>query len=210
MLRVPSRFTLQKRLLSLAKGTWATLWKITSTPWQAAAIAATDIAIKTVPDAAQFASSAISLVTSDLLSSSASATTVADAMVNILPEDIAGQLSTSATPPAEFDAMIDAFTGAYSAYQALSAGITASGGAYADPSISSGQKTEIAVNAAISGLLSSVVPVTGGSSSSSIAQALWSALRAPEHASSFLSFGSIDAVTGDGGTIGGLFSAAGL
>ena len=185
-------------------------------PGQAAAIAAADISIETVPEAAQFASAAVSLVinSSDIFKSAASATDIADALTGILPSDIASQLASSTAPPVEFTTMIDAFVGAYSSYQALSAGVTASGGAgspaYADPSIGPSQKTEIAVNATIAGLLSAVVPATGGSSSASVAAALWSSLRDPKNADSFLSFGSIDDITGPTGTVGGLFAAANL
>lgn len=173
---------------------------------QTAAIAASDISIKTVPDAAQFASSAISLIPN--LSSSTTASSFAASMTSILPADISSQLATSSTPPAAFTAMIDAFSSANGAYQALSTGVAATvPPSYADPTISSSQKTEIAVNATISALICSVVPTSG---STSTAAALWSALQNPSNANSYLSLGSVDAITSVGGSIGGLYTAAGL
>ncbi len=74
----------------------------------------------------------------------------------------------------------------------------------------SGQKIEIAVNATISALISSVTPASGGGSSASIAAALWSALIDPKDAGSYLSSGGVEAITGAGGTVGGLFAAANL
>jgi hypothetical protein len=65
---------------------------------------------------------------------------------------------------------------------------------------------EIAVDAVISGLLSSIVPASG----ESLAAALWSALRDPSGAGTYLTLGNMDAITGTGGTVGGLISAAGL
>lgn len=175
---------------------------------QAAAIAAADISIKTVPDAAQFAATAISLVSGNSLSSSASPSTVATALSGILPVDISGQLGNSSTPPAAFTTMIEAFTGANSAYQALAAGVGPSG-AYADATLGSGAKMEIAVDAVIAGTLSGVTsPSTGAPlTGDALSSALWSALGNPDQAGSYLSLGS---VTGSNGTVSNLLTAAGL
>ena len=104
--------------------------------------------------------------------------------------------------------MIEAFTGANGAYQALAAGVGPSG-SYADATLGSSAKMEIAVDAVIAGTLSSVTspstdaPLTGDALSS----ALWSALGNPDQAGSYLSLGS---VTGSNGTVSNLLTAAGL
>jgi hypothetical protein len=169
---------------------------------QAAAIAAADIAIKTVSDAAQFAASAINLVTINF--SSASTTDIVNALTGILPADVAGSLSSASEPPAAFVDMLNAFTSASSAFTALNNGI-GSGAAFADPSVEadSAKKTEIAVNAVISGLLSTVTPASGTTS----AEALWSALCNPASASGFVTFNS-GAATGP--DVSNLLDAAGL
>ncbi len=168
---------------------------------QAAAIAATDISIKTVPDAAQFAASAINLVTLNF--STASATDIVNALTGILPADIAGSVGSSTQPPAAFIAMVAAFTSASAAFTALNTGISGSPPAYADPSVTSAQKMEIAVNAVISGVLNTITPTSG-----TAAEALWAALCAPSSASGFLSFDS--GVASSTGPAGNLIAAAGL
>jgi hypothetical protein len=173
---------------------------------QAAAMAAAALSIKTVPDASQFSSSAIGLITSLSFSSATTPASVTDALKSILPSDIAGKLSSSTQPPAAFTTMIEAFTSANSAYVALSSGVTATSG-YADSSLGSNDKMEIAADAAISGILSAVVPATPGESS---AAALWAALRDPANADSQLSFGDISTIASPTGTIGGLLTAADL
>ena len=166
---------------------------------QAAAIAAADISIKTVSDAAQFAASAINLVTINF--SSASTTDIVNALTGILPADVAGSLSSGSAPPAAFVEMLNAFTSASSAFTALNDGIGL-GGSFADPGITNAQKTEIAVNAVIAELLTTVTPTSG-----TAAEALWSALCNPASASGFVTFNS-GAATGP--DVSNLLDAAGL
>ena len=148
---------------------------------QAAAMAAADISIMTVPDAAQFAASAINLVT--LKFSTASATDIVNALTGILPVGIAGSIGSASQPPAAFISMVAAFTSASDAFTALNSGISGSPPAYADPGVTSAQKMEMAVNAVISAVFSTITPSSG-----TTAEALWSALCNPAGASGFLTF----------------------
>jgi hypothetical protein len=168
---------------------------------QAAAIAAAEISIMTVPDAAQIAASAINLVT--LKFSTASATDIVNALTGILPADIAGSIGSSSQPPAAFIEMVAAFTNASDAFTALNNGISGPSPAYADPNITSAQKMEIAVNAVISAIFSTITPKpTMGTT----AEALWSALCNPAGASGILSFDGAAITSGPAN----LLTAAGL
>ena len=192
----------QAALKKLA-GAYATKAQQATASGQAAAIAAATIAIKTDPDAAQFTASAVSLVASLSFSSTTGPGEVATALLGVLPPDISTLLSSDAQPPSSFVQMVSALTSANGAYQALAGGVASDGG-YADSSVGADQKMEIAADAAISGVLSAVKP---GSSQPSAAAALWSSLRNPDHASSYLSFGDMSAVVSQQQS---LFDAAGL
>jgi hypothetical protein len=121
-----------------------------------------------------------------------SETDLLNVLKSALGSDVASALSSgSGTPPASFTEMIDAFIAANSAYAALGISIgdtttTGTGPGYQDASITSSEKNEIAVNAVISALLSSVETASGSSNSTEVEQALWDALSDPEQAAVYI------------------------
>jgi hypothetical protein len=172
---------------------------------QAAAMAAATIIIQTDPDAAQFSASAISLITTLPFSSSTTPTDVVTAIIGALPPDISSQISPGSQPPAAFVQMVADFESSNSTFEALSAGLTATGGTYADASVGADQRMAMASDGAISALISDVQPTNGQST----ADALWAAICDPSTASSEL---SVDpgAISSSTGSLAGLLAAAGL
>jgi hypothetical protein len=189
---------------------------------QIAAIVAADIAIRTVPVAAQFSAGILGyLVGGGSVPTDASGnttlagvTTLVDA---ILPQDIQDGIASGGAMPQSFLDMIGAFAGANDAYNALGLGIGTTG--YAEGTgLSSSDKSDIAVNAVISGLISAIEPlnaaVPGSPTPAEIADALWSALIDPASAGSVISidpaaFTTLTDTTGTG-AVANLLAASGL
>jgi hypothetical protein len=149
---------------------------------QTAAVVAAQISIMTVPDAVGLSGSILSALTSGSSLGSGTPSEVASFIKDVLPDDIKGSVAPGAAMPSTFSAMIDAYLHANSAYQALGAGVGTDGGYAPGLNLSSSEKADIAVNAAIAGLIASVTPTPPGP----VADALWSALTDPTNAASFI------------------------
>lgn len=157
---------------------------------QLAAETAATISIKTVSSAAQFSGSLLGAASGTGLSTESDVLSV---IKTALGGDTLSGLSSSSSPSSTFTAIINAFLEANDAYVALGASVQSSG--YADSSTTSSEKNEIAVNAAIAALVSSVAPVSGDLSDEAKAQALWSALADPGHSSSYIKPTSLNYTT---------------
>jgi hypothetical protein len=155
----------------------------TSADQQTAAIVAAQISISTVPDALGLSGSVLSALTGGSALSSGSANDVASFIKDVLPPDIKGSVAPGAAMPSSFNDMIGAYLQANSAYQALGTGVGSDGGYAPGLNLSSSEKADIAVNAVIADLISTVVP---SGTDAQKAQALWSALTDPTNAASFI------------------------
>lgn len=162
------------------------------------------IEIDTVPSAVKFTGSLLGSLAGGSAPSSPEA--AISLIKGALSSDVLSSLSSGAsTPPAGFTDMIDAFLGANAAYEALGTSVKDSGGYVSGASES--EKNEIAVNAVVSALVSSV----SGATDEAKEQALWDALRDPANASTYVgSSMDIDALTGTGAPLKALIDASGL
>jgi len=174
---------------------------------QLAAETSATISIKTVPSATQFSGSLLGAITGAATNNTDLSTesNVLAVIKTALGTDALGGLSTTSAPSASFTAIISAFSAANVAYTALGNSVESNG--YSNTSMTSSSKNEIAVDAVISALVSSVVATTPGTSS---AQALWSALADPDHASSYLTMASLDTVKAQGSAVGALVGATSI
>jgi hypothetical protein len=85
--------------------------------------------------------------------------------------------------PSSFNDVIGAYLQADAAYQALGAGVGSDSGYAPGLNLSSSEKADIAVNAVIADLISTVVP---SGTDAQKAQALWSAITDPANAVTFI------------------------
>jgi hypothetical protein len=185
--------------LSAVYGTSAT-----TADQQTAAVVSADISIGTVPDAVSFSASILGGL---LTSSSLSISTESDLSTFIkaaLPTDIASSVSPGAAMPSNFADMIGAYLAADKAYEALGAGVGTDGSYASDLSLTSSKKAEIAVNAVIAGLISTVQPESGKTT----AEALWAALTGDSNAFTIPSTALNDLTSG--GAVANLVNASSL
>jgi hypothetical protein len=182
---------------------------------QLAAVVAVDILIQTDPSAAAFSAGIIGSIESisSLGSSSDPASAVVDVVSSVLPYAISSQIAPGATMPDEFATMVETFTESQSILALLGDNLAVVGtdpetgdpvyGYAAD--VSSSEALSIAINAAISTLMSAITPASGYATT---AEALWAVLcDDPSDLSSYLSFSD---TAMDATYLSNLMSAAGL
>jgi hypothetical protein len=174
---------------------------------QTAAVVAAEISLKTVSDAVDFSSSILAKLSTGTNISTTTTSSVVDFITSVLPDSLQSAAEAGDSMPSSFITLIDAYLDAAAAYEALGAGVSANGGSYASGlELSSSETADIAVNAVISGLVSAVVPASGGDT---VAEALWSALTGTT-TSFTIATGTIDDLTSGTGSIAALVEASKL
>jgi hypothetical protein len=143
----------------------------TTSNQQTAAIVAAEISIRTVPDASGLSASILGALANGSQMSSDTEDDFISFVNSVLPADIADSVAPGADMPASFSDMIEAYLQANMAYQALGVGVGAVG---YTADVSSAEMADIAVNAVIAGLISSVDPPSHNNADT--AAVLWEAL----------------------------------
>jgi hypothetical protein len=178
---------------------------------QTAAIVAAIVSIKTVPAAAGFSASVLGTLAggSSIPKDTAGITSL---VKSVLPKDAADSLKAGdASPPASFVAMITAFSEANAAYTALGNGVVANSGSYASGlPVSSSEKSEIAVNAVLSGLIDAIVPASGADTPANVADSIWGGLMGQSSTFSISPTAVTDLTSATSSPIAGLVKASSL